>query len=284
MDSILHGSIVEELSEATGKYALVIGGRRWKLYVKEAQCDYQRTELPDVFILIDLVGRQIAIRKDCEEKILPFPNISPDISGLVSTSFVKKLGTFVPIVGTTPIYPAVPAGVSGIPPAIPAGPIGTQLSIFVGQPLTITGNFEALGNSELIPRELIILSIPSTAIAPPSLPLDSINVQIPPPNGIIVGYVTAYIPGTQTVPGSLTMQVFFTTLTIPFISESLLQLLNPVLQYIFGSKFLSELGLSSLIPGVISLLSGPVLNGQALEISGLVGVDNLKDALQALRL
>jgi len=293
--SIFNGSIVEDLSSATAKYALVIGNpRKWKLYVKgELLCaDYQRIELPDEFVMIDLVRKLLAIRKDCEQKIVPLGCRKPDdvvcpigpVGPLAGAGFVRKLGTFIPSVGAEPVYPAIPATSTSI--AYPAGPTGTQTNILVGKPLTILGSFKPVDRETLLPRELVIISVPSTSVNPPLLTLNtsviggssstSASLALTPPEGYILGYVTAFVPCTGTCPGSLTIHVLFSTLNIPFISESTLSLLGVIL-----SPILTFLGLGAgLVPPILSLLKGPVLNGQMLDVLGVVALDKDRPALQ----
>ena len=296
MAQILNGQITYDMDDAFSQYVLYVGDDRWKLYEYRDDSSrsrkYHKLPLSDNLVFTDKRQGKVAIKSGCEQNIVNTNQVVPPKPKAEELSVVKDYGTIIPKVQTTNVY--IP-GLSGTTKtSIP----GTQILPQIGNSITIDGVFQPssqyctpglVGKCLFEVNQLIVLSIPSNALSPIPiyLPLSgtTLNTSLTQNGGIIMGYVESYIPPIDSSNGKLTLKVLFSSFNIPFISNTILNLLP----YLSGLNLPNPLGelvtqISPLLDFLTNYISGPILNGQAITVLSLSSREQLPQVLNQLRI
>lgn len=288
--NVFYGQIVDDMQAARDKYVLVARdcNADWKLYKLEgaSECSsrssrssrYVKQALPFEFLFIDRAAGLAAYRENgCDKRIERIPG--PCNDNLSGPDLLKQIGTFsfnidcscltqTRVVGTTvgaPIPPATTAGgftvpnvdlLVGLAGVTQAAVIPGQIRPVIGRELALNGVFAGIDGQTLIRDQLVIIQVPAEAVAGPALALPAglipaltapLNLTLPAAGGIIAGRVVS------STADRLVIEVFFQTLSIPFLAPQLVDLVNSLLPLV-GGAILTAAG-----PLLNSLLVGPTL-------------------------
>jgi len=254
----LYGQITNDIRNASAQNVLIVEGFKWRLFEKRYPSEstttdgrfYKKVALPDYLRFIDNEQKKIAIKKGYEQEIKnlcqevqPQPEAPKEIFG---ADQLKQIGTF------------LPAPETNVSPTV-----GNSLSI----PGMFTPSAEYCQTCDTVPPsrcllnpgDFILFYIPASSIVTVELPVTGYvkgltTLPYTPANVIIAGSVVSYIPGT------LTMNVLFSTANLNILSSNVLSLLPSVLGVLFPTAS------SSLINAISSILRGVTLNGQSVNI------------------